>query len=115
MEPLWTRGPLPIREILETFPEKKRPAYQTVQTIVFRLEAKGAVRRTKKIGNAFIFEAVVSRDEASGKLIDDLLSLFGGKTKPVMAHLVESGKLTLDDIHETEELLKKLARKDKSK
>ena len=114
MEALWTGGRLSIREIQEAFPEKDRPAYSTVQTTVYRLEGKKALRRLKKIGNAHIFEAVVSRDAARGKLIDELLSLFGGRTQPVMAHLVESGQLTLDDVQETEELLRRLARKDKS-
>jgi BlaI family penicillinase repressor len=114
MEALWSRGALSIREIQEAFPEKDRPAYSTVQTTVYRLEGKKALRRVKKISNAHIFEAVVSRDAARGKLIDDLLSLFGGRTQPVMAHLVESGKLTLEDVQETEELLRKLSRKDKS-
>lgn len=115
MEALWSKGALSIREIQETFPGKGRPAYSTVQTTVYRLEGKKALRRAKKISNAHIFEAVISRGEARGKLIDDLLSLFGGRTQPVMAHLVESGKLTLDDVHETEELLRKLARKEESK
>ncbi|MCI0748860.1 MAG: BlaI/MecI/CopY family transcriptional regulator [Verrucomicrobia subdivision 3 bacterium] len=114
MEALWSRGALSIREIQEAFPEEDRPAYSTVQTTVYRLEGKKALRRAKKISNAHIFESVVSRDAARGKLIDDLLSLFGGRTQPVMAHLVESGKLTLDDVQETEELLRKLARKEKS-
>ncbi len=114
MEALWSRGALSIREIQEAFPEKGRPAYSTVQTTVYRLEGKKALRRFKKISNAHIFEAVVSRDAAQGRLIDDLLSLFGGRTQPVMAHLVESGKLTLEDVEETEELLRRLARKDKS-
>ena len=114
MEALWSRGALSIREIQEAFPEKDRPAYSTVQTTVYRLEGKKALRRVKKISNAHIFEAVVSRDAARGKLIDDLFSLFGGRTQPVMAHLVESGKLTLEDVQETEELLRRLARKEES-
>ena len=114
MEALWTRGALSIREIQEAFPEKGRPAYSTVQTTVYRLEGKAALRRTKKIGNAHIFEAIVSRDAARGKLIDDLLSLFGGRLQPVMAHLVESGRLTLKDVQETEDLLRRLGRKEKS-
>jgi len=113
MEALWSKGALPIREIQEAFPEKDRPAYSTVQTTVYRLEGKGAVRRIKKISNAHIFEAVVSRGAAQGRLIDELLGLFGGRTQPVMAHLVESGKLTLDDVQETEKLLRKLAKKEK--
>jgi len=111
MEAMWSQGKLSIREIQEAFPAADRPAYTTIQTIVYRLEEKGAVRRVRKIGNAHIFEAVVSRQAARGRLIDDLLSLFGGRTQPVMAHLVESGKLTLDDIRETEKLIKDLARK----
>jgi predicted transcriptional regulator len=115
MEALWSRGALSIREIQEAFPEKDRPAYSTVQTTVYRLEGKNALRRVKKISNAHIFEAVVSRDAARGRLIDELLSLFGGRTQPVMAHLVETGKLTMDDVHETEKLLRELAGKEKSK
>jgi len=113
MDALWRRGALSIREIQEAFPAKDRPAYTTVQTTVYRLEGKKALRRVKKISNAHIFEAVVSRDAARGRLIDDLIGLFGGRTQPVMAHLVESGKLTLNDLRETEDLLRKLARKDK--
>jgi predicted transcriptional regulator len=114
MEALWNGGALSIREIQEAFPEKDRPAYTTVQTTVYRLEGKNAVRRAKKISNAHIFEPVITRQAAQGRLIDELLSLFGGRTQPVMAHLIESGKLTLEDVHETEELLKKLGRKDQS-
>ncbi|HWB97932.1 MAG TPA: BlaI/MecI/CopY family transcriptional regulator [Bryobacteraceae bacterium] len=114
MEALWSRGALSIREIQEAFAEKGRPAYSTVQTTVYRLEGKKALRRVKKISNAHIFEAVISREAARGRLIDELLSLFGGRTQPVMAHLVESGKLTLKDVQETEDLLRKLARKEQS-
>src|SRR5205085_4869609 len=95
METLWARGQASIREIQEAFPERDRPAYTTIQTTVYRLEAKKAMRRVKKIGNADIFEAAVARQAAQGRLIDELLSLFGGRTQPVMAHLVESGKLTM--------------------
>jgi len=115
MEALWTRGEASIREIQEDFPEKKRPAYTTIQTTVYRLEAKKAVRRVKKVGNFHIFEAAVSRSAAQRRLIDDLLALFGGRTQPVMAHLIESGKLTLEDVKEAESLLRQLERKDKSK
>jgi len=115
MEGLWTRGEASIREIQENFPEKKRPAYTTIQTTVYRLEAKKAVRRVKKVGNFHVFEAAVSRNAAQRRLIDDLLSLFGGRTQPVMAHLIESGKLTLEDVKEAESLLRQLERKDKSK
>src|SRR5581483_3674830 len=103
---LWTRGASSVREIQETFPEKKRPAYTTVQTMVYRLEAKKAVRRVRKISNAHIFEAAIARDATQRRLIDELLGLFGGRTQPVMAHLIESGKLTLDDIKEAEKTLR---------
>lgn len=112
MEALWTRGHASIREIQESFPVRNRPAYTTIQTMVYRLEGKKAVRRVKKVGNFHVFEAAVSRDIAQRKLIDDLLTLFGGRTQPVMAHLIESGKLTLADVKEAEKLLRKLARKD---
>ncbi len=114
MDALWSRGSASIREIQETFPEKDRPAYTTVQTMVYRMEAKKAVRRVRKVGNFHIFEPAVSRSAAQRKLIDDLLSLFGGRTQPVMAHLIESGKLTLEDIKEAEKTLRNLERKDKS-
>ena len=105
MEELWKHGRLAIREIQESFPEPGRPPYTSIQTIVYRLEEKGAVRRVRKIGNAHIFEAAVSRQEVSGRFIDDLLSFFGGRAQTVMAHLVESGKLTRADIRETEKLI----------
>ncbi|HUO17914.1 MAG TPA: BlaI/MecI/CopY family transcriptional regulator [Verrucomicrobiae bacterium] len=114
METLWNRGSASIREIQEDFPEKDRPAYTTVQTTVYRLESKKAVRRVKKVGNFHIFEAAVSRDAAQSKLIDELLSLFGGRTQPVMAHLIESGRLTLADVKEAEKLLRKLERQEKA-
>src|SRR3954449_3499403 len=95
MDALWNRGPCSVREIQESFPAKQRPAYSTVQTMVYRLEVKKALRRVKKIATAFIFEATVSRDAAERKLIDDLLSLFGGKSRPIIAHLIESGSFTL--------------------
>ena len=108
MEALWSRGALSIREIQESFPERHRPAYTTVQTTVYRLEVKKAVRRQKKISNAHIFEAAVSRKVAQRRLVDEFLSLFGGRTQPVMAHLIESGKLTLEDVQEAERVLRKL-------
>ena len=114
METLWTRGSASIREIQESVPEKKRPAYTTIQTTVYRLESKKAVRRVKKVGNFHIFEAAVSRDIAQRKLIDDLLALFGGRTQPVMAHLIESGRLTLADVKEAEKTLRKLEKKEHS-
>ena len=108
MEALWSRGASSVREILEAFHEKGRPAYTTVQTMVYRLEEKGAIRRTRKIGNAHIFEAVISRASAQRRLIDELLAFFGGSSQPVVAHLIESGNLTLDDVKEAEQLLLKL-------
>ena len=112
MEALWTAGASSVREIQEALPAKNRPAYTTVQTMVYRLEAKGAVRRVKKIGNAHVFEAAISRHSAQRRLIDELLSFFGGRTQPVMAHLIESGRLTLEDVKEAEKTLKKLSRRD---
>ena len=114
MEALWSQGALSIREIQEFFPERGRPAYTTVQTTVYRLETKKAVRRSKKISNAHIFEAVISRTAAQRRLIDDLLGLFGGRTQPVMAHLIESGKLTLEDIQEAERTLQNLTKREKA-
>ena len=113
METLWTCGRASIREIQENFPEKNRPAYTTIQTTVYRLEGKKAVRRVRKVGNFHIFEAAVSRSAAQRRLIDDLLTLFGGRTQPVMAHLIESGKLTMEDVKEAERTLRKLEGKDK--
>jgi BlaI family penicillinase repressor len=114
MDALWSQGKASIREIQETFPEKGRPAYTTIQTTVYRLEVKRAVRRIKKVGNFHIFEAAISRDTAHSKLIDDLLALFGGSSQPVMARLIETGKLTLRDVKEAEKVLRKLERKDQS-
>lgn len=111
MDDLWTHGPSAVREVMERFPEKSRPAYTTVQTMLYRLEAKKAVRRAKKIGNAHIFEATISRASAQRRLIDDFLGLFGGRASPVMACLIETGKLTLDDVREAERLLKELEEK----
>lgn len=105
MEALWTKGPCSIREIHETFPARKRVTYSTVQTMVYRLEAKKAVLRVKKISNAFIFEAAVSRHAAERRLIDDLLSVLGGRTKPIIAHLIESGSFTRADVQEASRLL----------
>jgi predicted transcriptional regulator len=115
MEALWSLGASSIREIQEAFPEQDRPAYTTVQTTVYRMERKKALARTKKISNAHIFEAIISRHAAQRRLIDELLNLFGGRTQPVMAHLIESGKLTLEDVKEAQKILRKLARKEKSK
>ena len=111
METLWQRGASTVRDIQETFPEKNRPAYTTVQTTVYRLEAKKVVRRTTKVGKAHLFEALVSRKAAHHRLIDDLLALFGGRSQPVMSHLIETGRLTLDDVKEAQKTLRKLAKK----
>jgi len=111
MEMLWTRGASSIRELQESFPEDTRPAYTTVQTMVYRLEVKKALRRAKKISNAHIFEAVISRNVAQRRLVDEFLGLFGGRMQPVMSHLIESGKLTLEDVQEAEKVLRKLAKK----
>ena len=113
MDTLWIRGSASIREIQENFSQADRPAYTTIQTTVYRLEAKKAVRRIKKVGNFHIFEPAISRDAAQRKLIDELLALFGGRTQPVMAHLIETGKLTLADVKEAEKVLRKLEKKDK--
>jgi len=111
LEVLWTRGECSIREIHEALPAKGRPAFTTVQTVVYRLEKKRALRRVKQISKANIVEAVISRDDAHTTLVDELLALFGGRPKPVMARLVESGRLTLEDIKEAEDALKKLLKK----
>src|SRR6202171_4298227 len=114
MEALWSRGPCSVREIQETFAEPGRPAYTTVQTTVYRLEKKKALRCVKRISNANIFEAVISRKDAQRRLIDELLALLGGRGKLVMAHLVESGELTLDDVKEAEKALRKPSKKERS-
>lgn len=114
MQKLWKLGKASVREIQEEFSEQGRPAYTTVQTIINRLEEKQAVVRTKKIGNAFIFEPIVSQKNIQQTIIETLLDLFGGSTKPLMAHLVETGKVTLDDIRYMEETLLQLQNKNKS-
>lgn len=113
MELFWEHGPQAVREVQERFPEKARPAYTTVQTVVNRLEVKGALARARKLGNAHIFEATVSRNVAQRRLVDDFLALFGGRMQPLMSHLVESGKLTLVDVQEAEKKLQDLAQKKK--
>jgi BlaI family transcriptional regulator, penicillinase repressor len=106
METLWTRGEASIREMQEAFPEDGRPGYTTVQTMVYRLEAKGVVARVRKVGNFHMFAATVSRDAAERRLVDDLLAMFGGQSRPVVAHLIEAGKLTLEDVEFAERTLK---------
>ncbi len=111
MEVFWNRGACSIREVQEAFPERGRPAYTTIQTTVYRLERKKALTLTKRIGKANIFEAAISRGEAQRGLINELLGLFGGQAKPVMAHLIESGQLTLEDVEEARRDLRRLSRK----
>lgn len=110
MEELWRQGDLSIREIQENFPSKRRPAYTTIQTTVYRMEAKGIVRRVRKVGNFHIFAAVISRTTAQRRLIDDLLEFFGGRSQPVMAHLIDSGKLSIEDVKEAEKALQKITK-----
>jgi BlaI family transcriptional regulator, penicillinase repressor len=114
METLWVKMECSIREIQESFPEKKRPAYTTIQTTVYRMEAKGVVHRLKKVGNFHIFVPAISRDSAQRRLMDDLLALFGGRAQPVMTHLIQSGKLSLEDVKEAERLLRNLSKERES-
>jgi BlaI family transcriptional regulator, penicillinase repressor len=114
MDVLWERGPCAIRDILAAFPAKKSPAYTTIQTVVYRMEAKGIVRRqAKKVGNFHIFKALISRKAAQRRLIDELLAFFGGSSQPVVAHLIESGKLSIKEIEEAERALRNLSQKEK--
>jgi BlaI family penicillinase repressor len=111
METLWTRTEASIREVQEAFPARNRPAYTTIQTTMYRLETKGVLKRVRKVGNFHMFAATVSRTAAQRRLVDDLLALFGGRTQPVMAHLIESGRLTMDDVKQAEKSLRALAKK----
>ena len=113
MEALWEMGEPSLREIQESFPTAGRPPYTTIQTMVYRMEAKGIVQRTRKVGNFHLFSAVLTRETAQGRLVDDLLSLFGGRSQLLMAHLVRGGKLSLQDVKEAEKLLRKLSPKEK--
>jgi predicted transcriptional regulator len=113
LETLWAQGKASIREIQEGFPEP-RPAYTTIQTTVYRLEGKKAVRRVRKIGNADIFEPTVARDVARNRFLDEILSFFGGRAQPMMAQLAEAGKLTLADVRELEKTIRKLEQQQKS-
>jgi predicted transcriptional regulator len=108
METLWTRDEASIREMQDAYAEATRPGYTTVQTMVYRLEAKGVVRRVRKVGNFHMFAATVTRDAAQRRLVDDLLAMFGGQSRPVVAHLIEAGKLTLEDVEFAERTLKGL-------
>jgi predicted transcriptional regulator len=114
METLWSKGACSIRELQEAFPAAERPAYTTVQTVVYRLEFKKAIRRASKVGNAHIFEAMVTRSSALHRMIDDLVSLFGGKPLQIVAHLIESGKLTPEDVREAQKALRNLSKKEKN-
>jgi predicted transcriptional regulator len=111
LEQLWKLGPASVREVQEALPEKDRPAYTTVQTMIYRLEEKGAVRRVKKIGNAHVFETAVTRKAVYRRLVDDVLEWFGGSASPLVSHLAESGKLSLADVREAERILAKLEKK----
>ena len=113
METLWSKGASSIRELLEAFPKEERLAYTTVQTVVYRLEGKKAIRRTSKFGNAHVFEAMVSRDSAQHRMIDDLVALFGGRRLPIVTHLIESGKLTPEELREARAALRKAANQEK--
>ena len=115
MEVLWSRGPSTIRDIQESFPKRKRPAYTTIQTTVYRLETKRTLRRARKISHAHIFEPLISRADAQGRLIDELLSLLGDRLQPVMAHLIDSRRLTLEDIREAEQTLLARAHEEEEK
>jgi len=112
MEALWAKSDSSIREIQASFPERQMPAYTTIQTTVYRMEAKGVVQRVKKVGNFHVFAPTISRESAQRRLIDDLLAMFGGSSQPVMAHLIESGKLSLEDVKDAERALRNLSRKE---
>lgn len=113
MEVLWARGPSCVRDILETFPAKKRPAYTTIQTTIYRLEAKKAVHLAQKVGNVHVFGATIARHAAQRRLVDEFLGVFGGRTQPLMTHLIESGRLTLEDFKEAQKTFQKLSKKEK--
>jgi BlaI family penicillinase repressor len=115
MQTLWRKGPSSIRELQEAFPEEERPAYTTVQTVVYRLEFKKAVRRTEKISNAHVFEATVSRSSAQNRMIDELVALFGGQSLPIVTHLIDSGKLTTEEVREARKALWNATRKEKNR
>lgn len=114
MESLWTRGESSIREILDCLPGKRRPAYTTIQTTIYRMETKGVVHRVRKVGNFHVFAAAISRDSAQHRMIEDLLAIFGGRSQPVMAHLIDTGKLTMEDVKEAERTLRRLSKEKES-
>ena len=113
METLWEQKEASIRTMQEAFPVKKRPGYTTIQKTVYRLEEKKALRRVRKVGNFHIFAPLITRESAQRRLIDDLLALLGGSSRPVMAHLIDAGKLTLEDVAYAEETLKSLQEEEK--
>jgi predicted transcriptional regulator len=106
MDVIWSQGPCSVREVHESFPEDSRPAYTTVHTVITRLEAKKAVRRVRKVGNAHLYEALISREPAQTHMLDDFVRLFGGRMQPLMTHLIETGQLTLKDVQAAEKLLR---------
>ena len=114
MELLWTLGPSCVRDIVDAFPAKKPPVYTTIQTTIYRLETKNAVRRAKKVGNVQVYEAAVARAAAHRRLVDDFLDLFGGRTQPVMTHLIESGRLSEEDVKEAQKVYRQLSKKGRS-
>ena len=115
MEVLWSQGPCCVRDIVDTFPAKKKPAYTTIQTTVYRLEAKKALCQSRKVGNVHVFEATIARNAAQRRLVDEFLSLFGGRTQPLMTHLIESGRLTPEDFKEAQKTFQKLSKKEKTR
>lgn len=112
MEVLWSQGGCCIRDILDAFPATKKPAYTTIQTTVYRLEAKKALRQARKVGNVHVFEPIIARNAAQRRLVDEFLSLFGGRTQPLMTHLIESGRLSLEDFKEAQKTFQRLSKKD---
>jgi predicted transcriptional regulator len=114
MELLWTLGPSCVRDVVDSFPGKKRPAYTTIQTTIYRLEAKNAVQRVKKVGNVQVYEATMARAAAHRRLVDDFLDLFGGRTQSLMMHLIESGRLSEEDFKEAQKVYKQLSKKGRS-
>lgn len=113
MEALWDKSEASLREIQESFPARRRPGYTTVQTMVYRMEAKGIVRRARKVGNFHVFAPSITRDAAQRRLIDDLVALFGGRSQLLMAHLIKGGKLSMEDVKEAEKMLRQLSSKEK--
>ena len=115
MEVLWERGPCCVRDIVETFPSRKRPAYTTIQTTIYRLEVKKAVHLAQKVGNVHVFAATIARNVAQRRLVDEFLGLFGGRTQPLMTHLIESGRFTEEDLKQAQKLFQEISRKEKGK